>query len=61
MKIYVYTLSIKNISDILMEHTKTNNLQKLKKKRTTSSVKCLKINTRGVLIRSGEVGQKSKN
>ena len=32
MKIYVYAVSIKNISDILTEQIKTNNLQKLKNK-----------------------------
>ena len=58
MKIYVYTVSIKNISDLLTEHTKANNLQKLKKKRTTSSLKYLKINKRGVPIRFG--GRKNR-
>ena len=53
MKIYVYTVGSKNISDTLTVHTKTNKLYKLKKKSTTSYIKYMKINKQGVLIRSG--------
>ena len=52
MKIDVYTVSIKDISDILMEH-KDKQFVKVEEKRTNSSIKYLKINKRGVLIRSG--------